>query len=174
MVNAFPVRLTPAISGLAVAGASIAVLGAALLSQYLGGLQPCELCHWQRYPYVATAVLGASAAALAYMGGSVRGVGLLIALAGLAFAVGAGIAVYHVGVEQRWWEGAAACGGPVFSATDVESLRRAIMARPVVRCDEVAWSLFGVSMAGYNALVSGALAFGALAAARRLWRDDDR
>jgi disulfide bond formation protein DsbB len=83
--------------------------------------------------------------------------------------VGAGIAVFHVGVEQHWWAGTAACGSTL-SATSVEALRAQILAAPVVRCDQPAWSLLGISMAGYNALISAALAVVALIGARRAFR----
>ncbi len=81
------------------------------------------------------------------------------ATSSLAILSGAGLAGYHVGVEQHWWEGLTSCGGAVGMPTSVEVLRQQIMSSLVVRCDEVAWSLFGISMAGYNFLIS--LAFGA-------------
>ena len=64
----------------------------------------------------------------------------------------AGIAGYHVGVEQGWWTGTAECTGPAGEAKTLEELKAQIMATPVTRCDEVAFSLFGISMAGYNLL----------------------
>ncbi|MCA8926488.1 MAG: disulfide bond formation protein B [Alphaproteobacteria bacterium] len=133
--------------------AGIAVLLAAFGFQHLGGLDPCVLCVYQRWPWVAAIVLGA----LAFGLGGHRG---LLALAALALAVGAGIAAFHVGVEQHWWAGTSECGGTVGAATTVEELKRQLLATPVTRCDEIAWSLFGISMAGYNFLLSAGLAIG--------------
>jgi disulfide bond formation protein DsbB len=151
-----------------VALASAAVLGTALASQYIGGLRPCELCYWQRYPYWATIALGIAGAAIARR--SARAAAALAALAGLVFLVGAGIGLFHVGVEHHWWAGTSACGafdGPV---TSLEQLRQQLAQAPIVRCDEPAWTMLGISMAGYNMLVSLALAAIALAGARRLSR----
>ena len=86
----------------------------------------------------------------------------LLAAAGLAFLVGAGIAGYQVGVELSWFE--SSCATPI-TGTTVEKLRASLLAAPVVRCDEVAWSLWGISMAGWNALLSLALGLAALYAA---------
>ena len=92
----------------------------------------------------------------------------LVALCGAAFLGGAVIALYHVGVEQHWIAGPAACtGSPALDAAKTpEELARLLMATPPVRCDEIAWSLFGISMAGYNAIASMALAAFAFIAAR--------
>ena len=136
--------------------ASAAMLPAALAFQYLGGLPPCPLCHWQRYAYVASGVLG-----IAALAGARRA---FLALAGMAFLAGAGIAAYHAGVEWTLFEGPAACTGTV-SASTIEELRQRLTVAPVVRCDEAPWTLFGVSLAGYNALISAALAAYALHAA---------
>ncbi len=136
--------------------ASVAALGAAFAFQYLGGLAPCELCLYQRYPYGATILLSALALVLA----PGRPARALVLLCGLAFLADAGIAFFHVGVERHWWEGLAACSAPAdqAGAHSLEQLRAQIMATPVVRCDRIAWSLFGISMAGYNFVIALALA----------------
>jgi disulfide bond formation protein DsbB len=144
---------------LAIAAVSAAMLGAALLMQYVGGLPPCALCHWQRYAYVASGLLG-----LAAWFGARR---VLIALAGVAFLIGAGIAVYHAGVEWKIFAGPSGCTGTVAGAQTIEELRRQLTQAPVIRCDEAAWTLFGISIAGYNALIGAALGVYAFAAA---WR----
>ncbi|HEX9464796.1 MAG TPA: disulfide bond formation protein B [Alphaproteobacteria bacterium] len=149
---------------------SAALLGGAFAFQYIGGLAPCILCWWQRYAHMATIVVAATALAASRSGDSRAG-WVLVAAAGLTLLAGAGIAAFHVGVEQHWWAGTAECGSPVGGAGGIEELRARLMAQPVVRCDEVAWSLFGISMAGYNFLVSLALAaFAGLASARHLAR----
>ena len=96
------------------------------------------------------------------MGRHRRSCAIAAALAGLALLVGAGIAGYHVGVEQGWWAGPAGCSAPAFAGMDVAQLRAALEATPVIRCDEIPWSLFGLSMAGYNFLLSLVLALVAL------------
>lgn len=151
--------------------AAVAILGAALAFQYLGGLQPCALCLWQRYPYAA--VIGLSGVGLGLAG--VRGMpraplAAAFALIALALAAGAGIAAFHVGVENGWWQGLPACEGATGTARTVEELGRQLRGRPVARCDEVAWSFAGLSMAGYNVLASALLAAFAGLAARRAAR----
>ena len=143
--------------------ASTAILGAALASQYIGGLQPCRLCVYQRLPYVAVILI---ATAALFLPTGPRAVAL--ALAGMALLTGTGIAIFHVGVEQHWWQGTAECGSLDPGGASLEDLRAQILAAPTVRCDEVAWSLLGISMAGYNALVSLGLGIVSLIAARRL------
>lgn len=146
--------------------ASAGMLLAALGFQYLGGYPPCPLCHLQRYPYVATLLLGLVALPLH---GRLRA--LPIWLAAIGFAVTAAIGAYHAGIEYGWWPGPDSCSGSVgFDATTIEELRAALEAAPVVRCDEIPWSLAGISMAGYNALIAGALTLFCLAAGSRLWR----
>jgi disulfide bond formation protein DsbB len=162
-----PPKAVPAL----VLAASLAVLGTALLSQYWGGLQPCVLCLYQRDPYwLAIALSVLALAALAR--GTRRWARYLVALTALGFLTGAAIAVFHVGVEQHWWTGTAECGasGPL-AGGNAADLRSKLLAQPVVRCDEVAWSLLGISMAGFNVLVSLGLALFAWLGARRLSAD---
>lgn len=151
----------------AIVAASVAVLGAAFAFQYLGGLAPCPLCIWQRWPYAVTIALGVLALALSGRANPAP----FVALAGLTFLAGAGIAGFHVGVEQGWWAGLETCagGGPIGGRSLADVLQGA-QAPAGPRCDEVPWSLFGISMAGYNLIVSLGLAALALAGARRLWR----
>jgi disulfide bond formation protein DsbB len=159
--------LAPAPVGAILAALGIAMLGGALAFQYLGGLAPCPLCIWQRWPWAAAVPLGAGAWAAWRAGRRAPARGLL-ALGGLAVLAGAGIAAFHVGVEQGWWQGTAACAGQIYEAgLSAEELRRRLLTAEVVRCDEVPWSLFGVSMAGYNMLASLGAAGLALFAA--LW-----
>ncbi len=146
-------RLAPAV----VLAASVAVLGGAFAFQYLGGLQPCVLCIYQRYPYGVTIALSLLALTLAMQGGRPAMVRALTYMCGLAFLVGAGIAIFHVGVEQHWWQGTSECGA-TGGGKSLEELKQMLEHAPVVRCDAVAWSLFGISMAGYNALLSLLLA----------------
>ena len=122
------------------------LLGGALAFQYLGGLQPCEMCMWQRWALVAALGL----ALLGWVLGHARGV---LALAALAVLAGAGLAAFHVGVEQHWWKGVTECAATPITGSASEILGQ-ILAQPLVRCDAIAWSLFGVSMAGWNWIIS--------------------
>lgn len=133
----------------------------ALGFQYIGELPPCKMCYWQRYPHVAAVGVGV----LAFM---LPGVGLtaLLYLGAVAALVTAGIGVYHTGVERGFWEGPTTCtSGPIGGLTP-EQLMEQIMGAPLVRCDEVPWELFTLSMASWNAIISFALAGLWIAAAR--------
>ncbi|MEX1110057.1 MAG: disulfide bond formation protein B [Dongiaceae bacterium] len=139
--------------------AALAPLAGALGAQYLGGLQPCPLCLWQRYPYVVAVLLAAIAWWMGARGNNAAAERVLLLLVALAFLVSAGIAVFHVGVEQKWWEGTAGCVGSIdFSGLTVEEMAAALEDTAPARCDEIAWSFLGISMAGFNAI------YGAVAA----------
>lgn len=153
-------RIPPRIAAALVVAVGVFALGAAFAFQYIGGLAPCILCIWQRYPYGAAIALGAVAVLLA---GRPRAVRALIALAGLVLLADAAIAAFHVGVEQKWWEGTAECGGNLGTGLSADDLKAQLLAAPVVRCDEVPWSLFGISMAGYNFLLAMLSGLAALA-----------
>jgi disulfide bond formation protein DsbB len=135
---------------LVILAASIAIVGGALLFQYVGGLQPCELCLYQRWPYYAMIVLSAPALAT----GRPTLSAAVTAIAALAFLAGAGLAFYHVGVEQHWFAGPGACTGAAVGSGSIEDFRKQLMAQQPVRCDEPQWTLFGVSLAGWNLLAS--------------------
>jgi len=136
------------------------LLGGALFSQYVGGLYPCEMCYWQRWPHLA-AILFALGALLSPIG-SAR-TRLLVLMAALAIAVSGAIGLFHAGVELGYWEGITRC--TTSGATSLED----IMSVPLVRCDQVQWALLGISMAGWNAILSlgGAAAVALLARAGR-------
>jgi disulfide bond formation protein DsbB len=142
---------------LLVAAASLAALAVAFASQYWGHLDPCILCWYQRYPYMAAAALGIIGIVVAGQPGLLRTV---LLLAALAFLVDAGIAAFHVGVEQHWWAGTSECG----TTLDLKTLTPDdLLNQPVARCDEIAWQKFGISMAGYNVL------YAALCGLTTLW-----
>ncbi len=155
--------LDPMIAGLICAGGSVLLIAAAYLFQYVGEMQPCELCLWQRPPHFAVAVIGLFAAwagsTRRFSPNVTRGA---VALAGLVLAIGAGIAIYHAGVEWKFWAGFPSCVG---GDPNVLSSANDLFASRPVRCDEAPWSLLGLSMAGWNALLSIALAGYAFASA---------
>ena len=125
-----------------------ALLGGALAFQYVGGLVPCEMCYWQRWPHGAAIVVALAGFVLPPR--PARAAVVLAAL--LAMASGA-IGVYHWGVEQHIFQGLTRCSA---SATggDPAKVLQDIFATPLVRCDQPQWSLFGISMAGWNAILS--------------------
>lgn len=124
------------------------ILGTAYGFQF-AGYPPCELCWWQRYPYMAIIPL----ALIGHFVSPLPRKYVLLLLACL-FLGAAGIALFHVGVEQRWWEGLATCSGYVNITDSLDAALEALMNTPIIRCDDIAWSLFGISMAGYNALAA--------------------
>lgn len=123
----------------------LGLIGGALYSQYIGGLFPCEMCMWQRYPHYAAIVL----AVLSFAAKPVRD--LLTWLAAIGIAISGAIGAFHAGVEYKWWEGLTQCAtnfGSGGSALD------AIMNAPLVRCDVAPWHFLGISLAGWNAIIS--------------------
>jgi len=141
-------RLYPALLMLAGAGA----LATAYTAQYGYDLEPCILCLYQRVPFAIAAVLGI--------------VGLwrpqwlagIFALAVATFAINAGIAVYHVGVEQHWWASAVGCAGTLPTQVSPTDLMASLNTKPPKACDEVDWTVLGISMASWNVVFSGGLA----------------
>ena len=152
------------ITGLAGAYGLAMILGA-LGFQYLGGVMPCEMCHWQRWPLIAAAVVGLGGLLLVSVG--IVDKKYLPALGWCALiliAISGAIGAYQAGVEWKFLPGPAACTGPRFVVTGMADLSHV---HNVVRCDEASWRLFGISLAGYNALCSlGAAALGAFALIR--------
>ena len=143
---------------LAAAG-SAALLGGAFAFQYLGGLAPCKLCLWARWPHGAAILIGLLAL---FLPGAV-----LPVLGALAAAATAGVGIYHTGVEQHWWQGPTTCTSGSIEGMDPAALLDQILAAPVVRCDEIAWSMWGISMASWNAILSAGLVLVWLWAARK-------
>jgi len=123
----------------------------ALGSQYLGGLYPCEMCHWQRWPHYAAVLLAAATFVVPQR--SLRA--SLVLVAALLIGISGAIGLFHAGVEYHWWNGITACTTTVSMAgtTPAERLA-AIMNAPMVRCDSAQWSLAGISLAGFNAIFS--------------------
>ena len=131
---------------------SLGLIIAALLFEYIGGLVPCKLCLTQRLPHYGLIALGFISMISPSQQLTWRPVGALLA------SVTSGVGIQHVGVEQGWWQGPQGCSSNMDAGASLADLTQALLATPVVRCDEVAWSLMGLSMAGWNALISAALA----------------
>jgi disulfide bond formation protein DsbB len=165
--------------------ASAAALAGVFVFQFGFGLIPCELCMWQRLPHalailIAGAGAGQARAATRMMKPARamrwRTFAVLATLLAVVHLAGAGTAAFHVGVEQHWWAGTEACTGAAPAGLSVDELRARLLETPPARCDQIAWSLFGITLAGFNLILSIALAgvaawaavrFGAAARQRR-------
>lgn len=141
--------------------ASIGALASALTAEHVFDVEPCALCLYQRIPYGVTGALAAFAIVLSVRRRSPR---WLVIACGVVFLIGAALAFYHVGVQQHWWASVTACGGQLSTGANVTDLASQLAGPQPKACDEVDWSLFGVSMAGYNSLISMALGVAAIAA----------
>jgi disulfide bond formation protein DsbB len=150
-------------AALSIAAVSAATLAGAWFFQLVIGLSPCPLCLDQRIPYYIAVPLALVVAALAKNRSLARGGFFLLAI---TLAIGCAIAVYHAGVEWKFWEGPTDCSGAVVSLGGGNILEQMNRTR-VIRCDEAAWTLFGISLAGYNALIAGALTLFALWTAKK-------
>lgn len=129
-------------------GTSGTLLLGALAFQFIGGLNPCEMCFWQRYAHLAVLLIA--------------GIGLVINLSWIrwlavfAMAVAAALAAWHAGIELKWWPGVTACTASTAGATMADMMSQ--LSTPLVRCDQAPWSLLGISMAGWNAIISAGAA----------------
>lgn len=153
----------------------LATIGGFFFFQYVLGYPPCPLCLEQRIPYYFCVPL----AALLWLGagyGAKRKV-LMLGFAVIAAAMlwNAGLAAYHAGVEWKFWPGPTDCSGPINPLGGTTDLMKSLQSIRVVRCDEAAWRLFGISLPGYNVLVSLFLALGAAWGAKAAFarRDPD-
>lgn len=141
--------------------ASAAALLFALVFQYGFGFDPCILCLWQRVPFVAAFLL----AALSLAPGLRKVAPVFLALCAGAFLIGAGLALFHTGVERHWWLGTSGCAITPLNGATPADLRTALLGTPTAHCDEISWSFLGLSMANYNIPLSLLLGgFAALAA----------
>ena len=151
---------------------AVGALSSAYTAQYAFGLEPCILCLYQRVPYAIVGLLGI----VGYLVSGDAARRWVTALAALSFAIGAGLAFYHIGVEQHWWASAASCGGGDVSGAKVtvDQFKALLQQKPEKTCDEIDWTLFGISMAKYNAVASSGLAVIALVAWKRLGKTNER
>jgi disulfide bond formation protein DsbB len=145
-IDRLNLRLVVILAGLAAA----LMFSVALIGQYGFDLYPCELCIYQRYPYAALAALGVAAF-------FIRNIAWLKAMAWLGvllFAVDAGIAFYHSGVELGWFEGLSGCSNDPSQDLTLEQMRAAIMNAPLVTCDQAMIEVMGLSMAAWNGIAA--------------------
>jgi len=128
-------------------GISASLYAGALWFQYVGGLMPCSLCLWQRWPHIIIVLLAVIAL-------FVRIPRLVLTAIALTAATSVILAAYHAGVEWQLWSGPGGCTASLTNSGDLTSLTESLLATPVIRCDEVAWSFLGLSMASWNSLFS--------------------
>lgn len=138
------------------------LMAGALGSQYIGGLYPCEMCVWQRVPHILVLIV-AGAVLMRWVKPTPFVAGLVVILLVATATIGG----FHAGVEYGWWEGITACTADAVTIDSVEDLATALAAVPVVRCDVVPWSLLGISLAGFNFILSAGLAAAVALSARR-------
>ena len=144
-------RSETAAPALVLAG-SVALLAGAYGFEYFGGLMPCEMCWWQRWALMAAALLAGGALLLGRFAPAIAPRAAAWA-AILGLGGNAAIALFHAGVEQKWWQGLTRCAVPPL-AGDARSMMADILAQPLVRCDAIPWQMLGISMAGWNFIVS--------------------
>jgi disulfide bond formation protein DsbB len=141
-------------AAVAVAAIGAATLIGAWIFQYGFGIVPCELCLEQRYAYYFVIPAGALLAIAASRGLDKRWVALGLIVLALATLANASLATYHSGVEWGWWKGPTACTGPLTDLGNASDLLKRLNEVKIVRCDEVQWRFLGLSLAGYNVLIS--------------------
>ena len=142
-------KISPRLFSLGIVAISASALAAVFISQYGFGLHPCHLCIYQRWPFAVLIALGL----FGYF--TPKFTKPVIGLSALTFLTNAGIALYHSGVERKWWAGLEGCSTPDMSGS-IEDLMRRIEQTAVTRCDEIAWQMFGLSMANYNTMLCAA------------------
>ncbi len=150
--------------GTGLAAAGFGPLAYALYSQYFLDARPCELCLYQRAPFLIAGLTGV----LVWFGWTKT---LLLRVASAAFAIGSAIAVYHVGVEQRWWA-SAVCDGGVQGAISTRDLLSGLNQAAEKPCGAIDWTFLGFSMATWNVLYSAAFAILLFTLVRRIERHD--
>ena len=161
----FPVRTFSTIALILGCSALALILGA-LAFEYWGRLPPCELCMWQRYPHVAAAIVGIGGFLLVRLRVLPESAAMrLVVVTAILIAVSGAIGAYHAGIEWHFWPGPRSCTGSAFRSSGALDLNA-----PVVMCDHAAWRLFGISLAGYNAILSLAIAATGLYLGARLRR----
>jgi disulfide bond formation protein DsbB len=164
MINIISKLFSMPYAALLILIAGVGSLAFAFTLQYGFGVLPCELCLWQRVPFAATAFLALIALLTRPYGRHTR---LLLGACALLFTLNSGVAIFHSGVERHWWVWESTCTSSPFEHVSIEDLRQKLLATPVVRCDQISWTLLGLSMANWNVPFSLALALLAIIASVR-------
>jgi disulfide bond formation protein DsbB len=154
----------------AIAAIGLATIGGFLFFQYVLGYPPCPLCLEQRIAYYVCVPLAAMILLGVSVGSSRKVLALALFAIGAAMLYSAGLGTYHAGIEYHWWAGPQDCSATMPDFSRGGSLLEQINKSRVIRCDEAAWRLFGISLAGYNVLVSLVLVRIALWGGLATWR----
>jgi disulfide bond formation protein DsbB len=169
------IRARPVASAaIAIAAVGAVTILGALILQYGFGLQPCPLCLEQRYAYYFAIPLALMVLVGDHVGASRKVLFAALVAIALGMLWNAGLGVYHSGIEWKWWAGPQECTGTLGDLGSAGGLLNKLESFNVVRCDDAAWRFLGLSLAGYNALISLALAFIAACAAAMEWRGGAR
>lgn len=129
---------------------TVAILSSAYSAQYIGGLRPCILCLYERIPWLITGPLMLIIILMQFSGPARR---MILLGAGLLMLAGAALGAYHVGVEQGYLQPPTSCSATA-TPSNLKDLKALLQTSLPPRCDEISWSLFGISLAGYNAIAS--------------------
>lgn len=155
----------PQVAALIMALAAAGSLAFVYALQFGWGFQPCILCIWQRVPYGLMLLVGVAAVMWRPAGKHTR---ILLALCALLMLAETGVAIFHTGVERHWWLGTSSCSNRPLGGGSAKDLREQLLNMGVARCDEISWSLFGLSLANYNIIFALMLAgFAATAAIKK-------
>ncbi len=131
--------------------ASFGLLAGAFWFENIVGLPPCKLCIWQRWPHAVII-------AISFIGlVTIKQNWMILLITPSAISTGL-IGLYHAGIEQGWWSGPSGCSNQLNPDADISSLTNSLLEMPTVKCDEIAWSLMGISMAGWNSIASFSIA----------------
>lgn len=127
--------------------ASVGSLVFAFTAQYGFGIEPCILCWWQRLPFAVAALLALAAVFVKPCGERTQ---IILGFCSIVFMIGAGLALFHTGVEQHWWLGTSGCTVQPLEGGSVEDIRQRLLHTVVARCDQISWTFLGFSMANWN------------------------
>jgi disulfide bond formation protein DsbB len=164
-------RSRPAVTAavLVAAGGAATILGAYYF-QYVMALRPCPLCLDQRIAFYVSIPLALAVAIVASRGAPRGVVTAGLSVIALAMLFNSGLALFHAGVEWKWWPGPQECSGPLTDLSSGGDLLSSLTNLTIIRCDEAAWRFLGLSLAGYDVLISFVLAAIAAFGAAAAWR----
>jgi len=160
-----PVASTAAVIALV----GLATIGGFFFFEYVLGYPPCPLCLDQRMAFYVSVPLAALLLLGAGHGASRKVLFLGFLVIAIAMLWNTGLSVFHAGVEWKFWPGPTDCSGPINGLGQASNMLNRLQDIRIVRCDEAAWRLFGISLAGYDVLVSAVLAIAAIIGARAAW-----
>lgn len=156
LLNRF--ALTPTLAALLVALGAVATIAGALIFEHIFGYAPCPLCLQERWPYYIGVPLALAVVLTAQRGAGRRTLIIGLFVLALVFIGSAGLGTYHAGVEWKLWAGPTGCSGGAVTSNAGGLMGQLQTQARVVRCDEAAWRFAGLSFAGWNAVISLALA----------------